>query len=371
MKKNASGVVGTYGLPLLAVVLIAVFSIALPQTFPTSANVSAILSNNAIPALLALGAMIPIAIGKFDLSIGYGLGLAHVLALKLVIAGWPWLVASITVVLALALVGVINGLLVEFGQIDSFVATLGSGTVLYAITGAITGGARVVPGGSLPTGFVYLYDTAIGPVPIVAVYVAVVAAVLWVVLERFPVGRYFYVIGSSARAAALVGISTRKYAICAFALSASVTGFAGVLLASQQQVGNPSVGMDYLLPAFVGALLGSTAIRPGRVNAIGTVVAVITLAVGLAGINQMGADFWVTDLFNGVTLLIALGLAGFSARRKVAAGLGASRQAMREGAGSDAGPGGSSASPSAGAPSPSQGPVDQDNADGAIVPDRR
>jgi ribose transport system permease protein len=63
--------IGHYGLLLLAALLFLVFSLALPDTFPTSTNISAILSNQSIPAILALGAMIPIVTGKFDLSIGY------------------------------------------------------------------------------------------------------------------------------------------------------------------------------------------------------------------------------------------------------------------------------------------------------------
>jgi ribose transport system permease protein len=144
--------------------------------------------------------------------------------------------------------------------------------------------------------------------------------VLWLLLERLPLGRYMYVIGSNTRAADLVGIPTRRYSVYAFAGSGLVVGFAGVLLAAQQQVGNPSVGLEYLLPAFVGALLGSTTIKPGRVNALGTVVAVAVLAVGLAGIAQLGAAFWVTPLFNGATLLSAVGLAGYAARRRLRAG---------------------------------------------------
>jgi ribose transport system permease protein len=99
-----------------------------------------------------------------------------------------------------------------------------------------------------------------------------------------------------------------------------VTGFAGVLLAAQQQIGNPSVGLDYLLPAFVAALLGSTTIKPGRANPWGTVVAVAVVAIGLSGLSQLGAYFWVTPLFNGITLLIAVGLAGYSARRRMREG---------------------------------------------------
>lgn len=325
--------IGTYGLLTLTVLLFVVFSAALPDTFPTVDNLNSILSNQSIPAILALGAMIPIVTGKFDLSLGYGLGLAHVMALQLIVHdGWPWPAACLAVILGGGIVGVLNGVLVEFARIDSFIATLGTGSVLYAATGWITGGARIVPGPTgLPPAFTDLYDSKFLGLPVPAFYVVALAAVLWLLLERLPLGRYLYVIGSNTRAAELVGIPTRRYGIYAFAASGLVTGFAGVLLAAQQQIGNPSVGMEYLLPAFVGALLGSTAIKPGRANAAGTVVAVAILAIGLAGIQQLGAQFWAQSLFNGATLLLAVGLAGFSARRRLRAGASATRSSMAAG----------------------------------------
>ncbi|MEU8465306.1 ABC transporter permease [Streptomyces sp. NPDC029003] len=321
--------IGAYGLPALAVLLFLVFSLALPATFPTRDNVFAILSNQSIPAVLALGATIPIATGKFDLSIGYGLGLAHVMVMELIVTeGWPWPLACLAVVCGAAAVGALNGVIVEFGQIDSFIATLGTGSMMYAVTGWITDGARIVPGpAGLPASFTALYDSRLLGLPLPAFYVLAVAAALWLVLERLPLGRYLYVIGSNPRAAHLIGIPTHRYSVYAFAGSGLVTGFAGVLLAAQQQTGNPSVGLDYLLPAFVGALLGSTTIRPGRANALGTVVAVAVLAIGLAGIGQLGARFWATPLFNGATLLIAVGLAGYSARRRLRAGAAATATA--------------------------------------------
>jgi len=325
--RHLGQLVGPYGLLVLAVALFVVFSLILPGTFPTLTNITSILSNQAIPAMLALGAMIPIVTGKFDLSMGYGLGLAHVMTMQLVVnGGWPWPLACLTVIAGAGLVGAVNGALVEFAQIDSFIATLGTGSVLYAVTGWVTGGARIVPGPTgLPPSFTDLYDSKFLGLPVAATYVVVVTVLLWVLLERLPFGRYLYVIGSNTRAANLVGIPTRRYVILAFVGSAAVTGVAGVLLAAQQQIGNPSVGLDYLLPAFVGALLGSTAIRPGRANAIGTLVAVTILAIGLSGIGQLGAQFWVTPLFNGVTLVVAVGLAGYSARRRLRAGAAATR----------------------------------------------
>jgi ribose transport system permease protein len=310
--------VGAYGLLALAALLFLGFSVALPGTFPTLGNISAILANQSIPAVLALGATITIVTGKFDLSIGYGLGLAHVVVLHLIVdEGWSWLPACGAVLLGGAVVGAVNGGVVEFGRIDSFIATLGTGSVMYAFTGWITGGARIVPGPQgLPAAFTDLYDSTLLGLPVSAWYVLALAVALWLLLERLPLGRYLYVIGAGVRAAELVGIPTRRYSVYAFTCSGLVVGFAGILLAAQQQIGNPSVGMEYLLPAFVGALLGCTAIKPGRANAMGTLVAVAVLAIGLAGIGQLGAEFWTTPLFNGVTLLIAVGLAGYVARRR-------------------------------------------------------
>ncbi len=314
--------IGAYGLLTLTALLFLIFSLTLPRTFPTRDTVDSILSNQSIPAVLALAAMVPIVTGAFDLSIGYGLGLAHVMVMQLVVVeGWPWPLACLTVIAGGGVVGVLNGVVVEFGRIDSFIATLGTGSMMYAVTGWVTGGARIVPGPQgLPAAFTDIYDSTFLGLPVPAFYVLALAVVLWVVLERLPLGRYLHVVGSNPRAADLVGIPTRRYTVYAFAASGLIVGFAGVLLAAQQQIGNPSVGLDYLLPAFVGALLGSTAIKPGRPNALGTLVAVAVLAVGLTGIAQMGGDFWTVPLFYGGTLLLAVGLAGYSARRRLRTG---------------------------------------------------
>ena len=228
-----------------------------------------------------------------------------------------------------AIVGLINGLLVEFAQIDSFIATLGTGSVLYACSGWITGGGRIVPPfKGLPFSFTKAYSFHLLGVPLAFVYVIVLVIVLGLILELLPFGRSLYVIGSNPRAAELVGVPKRRYTIYSFIAASSITGFAGCMLASQQQIGNPSLGSEYLLPAFVGALLGSTTIRLGRANAMGTFVAVAILAIGVSGIQQLGASFWVTPLFNGLTLLAAVGLAGYSSRRRLKAGAEATRKSM-------------------------------------------
>ena len=304
-----------YGLPILTVLLILLFSVMLPDTFPTMLNFRSIVADKAIIAILSLAAMIPMAAGKIDLTVGYGIVLWHILAISLQTAfGIPWPLAVIVVVLLGAGTGLLNGLLVEVARIDSFIATLGTGTVLYALALWYTGGRQVVA--VLPKGFLALNGTMIEGVPITGFYVIVLALVMWFILEYLPIGRYLYAIGANPKAAALNGIPVQRYTVAAFVTSGAMTGIAGVLLAAKLRIGQASVGLEYLLPALVGAFLGSTTIKPGRVNVWGTVVGVAILAVGIAGIQQIGGSFWVEPMFNGATLLIAIGIAGYAQRRR-------------------------------------------------------
>lgn len=305
----------TYGLVILMVGLIVLFSILLPNTFPTILNLRSILSDKAIIALLALAAMIPMVAGRIDLTVGYAIVLWHILAISLqTLYGLPWPVA-VGIVLVLGVVtGALNGLLVEVARIDSFIATLGTGTVLYALALWHTGGRQMV--GALPDAFYAINGTFVFGLPITAYYVLAITLCLWVILEYTPTGRYLYAIGANQRAAELNGIPTRKFVIGAFVASGALTALAGVLLASKLRIGQASVGLEFLLPALVGAFLGSTTIKPGRVNVWGTIVGVMILAVGISGIQQFGGSFWVEPLFNGTTLLIAIGIAGYAQRKK-------------------------------------------------------
>jgi ribose transport system permease protein len=304
-----------YGLVLLTVFLILLFSILLPDTFPTLLNLRSIISNKAIIALLSLAAMIPMAAGRIDLTIGYGIVLWHILAISLqTMYGFPWPIAVLVVLFLGVVTGFLNGLLVEVAKIDSFIATLGTGTVLYAIALWHTGGRQVV--GVLPDAFYALNGTMLFGLPITGFYVLVIAILMYIALEYTPMGRYVYAIGANPKAAALNGIPVRKFVIGAFICSGFLSALTGVLLASKLRIGQASVGLEYLLPALVGAFLGSTTIKPGRVNVWGTLVGVIILAVGIAGIQQFGGSFFVEPMFNGVTLLVAIGIAGYAQRKK-------------------------------------------------------
>jgi ribose transport system permease protein len=311
-----------YGLPLLTLALIVFFSLLLPDSFPTALNARSILSDKAIIALLSLGAMVPMIAGRIDLTIGFGIVMWHILAISLQVKyGLPWPLAVLIVLAASSLTGLINGLLVEVAQIDSFIATLGTGTILYALALWHTDGRQVM--GLLPHGFVDINGLSIADVPMPAIYVLALSVALWLITERLPLGRHLYAIGANEKAAALNGIPVRAYIVGVFVASGLIAGFTGVVLASKLRIGQANVGLDYLLPALVGAFLGSTTIKPGRVNVWGTIIGVLILAVGISGIQQLGGAFFVEPLFNGTTLVIAIALAGFAQRRRTRTDRGA------------------------------------------------
>jgi ribose transport system permease protein len=313
--QKATRLLPVYGLVILMIFLLLLFSMLLPTTFPTLLNLRSIISDKAIILILSLGVMIPMSAGRIDLTVGYGIVLWHILAISLQTSfGFPWPVAVVTVLLLGALMGVLNGLLVEIAKIDSFIATLGTGTILYALALWHSGGRQIV--GVVSNDFYALNSTMIFGLPITGYYVIVIAVVMWFVYEYLPIGRYLYAIGASPKAAALNGIPVRKYVMGSFIASGLFTALAGILLAAKLRIGQASVGLEYLLPALVGAFLGSTTIKPGRVNVWGTIVGVVILAVGISGIQQFGGSFWVEPMFNGVTLLVAIGIAGYAQRRR-------------------------------------------------------
>jgi ribose transport system permease protein len=314
---SLSHLASVWGLLILLVGLIVIFSVIEPETFPTYFNFRSIVNNKSVNALVALAVFLPMTANHFDLSVGFLLGISQVLAIGLQAQGLWWPEAAAVVLLLAAFVGVANGVLVTVVGIDSFIATLGTGTLLYGFNEWYTGGQQVVA--DLPASFVGISGAVFG-VPLPAIYVLGLSLALWVGFEFLPVGRFLYVLGANPRAAELNGISAKRYVTGAFVMSGVIAAFAGIVLQSQLQVGQSSVGQEYLLPGFTAALLGATSVRPGRVNVWGAILAVGVLAVTVAGLNQLGAPFFVEPIFNGATLIVAVGLAVTATKRRARLG---------------------------------------------------
>jgi ribose transport system permease protein len=288
----------------LWIVAVIVFSIAAPSTFATADTARSIASQESIVAIVSIGALIPLACGLFDISVAQMLGASAVLCGTLMTKGHmsPALAIFLTLVFGVG-VGAINGVLVAGFGVESIVATLGMSSVLLALTEALSKYQFVGPFRSSFDGIAN--GTVVG-IPTVALYAVGVGVIAWYVLDHTPIGRRTYATGSSTDAARLVGIRVKRYEFGSLVAAALLASFAGIVLAAQVSEVGPTVGPPYLLAAFAACFLSRTQIKPGRFNVGGTFVALVLLGTGVEGLQLIGGPLWITDLFNGVALLVAV-----------------------------------------------------------------
>ena len=312
-------VVPVYGMVSIIVVLFIIFAIAKPDTFPTLQNFRILSSGNAVLFILALGVTLPMAVGKIDLSFGYGVGLWQVMALVWQMDGLDYRLVLLMIIVGGALVGVVNALLIELAQVDAFIATLATGQVIYAISYSVTGGTQIIDLKNQRAEAFNKFGTwSIDRIPGSFLVAVAIAIAMFIVLEYLPIGRYMYAVGANPRAAELMGIKRSRYIYGSMIASGIITGLAGYLLCARQ-LGNvqSNIGPDLLLPALTAAFIGSTTIRPGRVNPLGTVVGIFIAVIGISGLLQMfPGSFFLTPLFNGLTLVAAITIASMASRNR-------------------------------------------------------
>jgi len=302
-----------YGLVILTVGLIVLFSILLPDTFPTVLNVRSIVSDKAIIALLSLAAMIPMAAGRIDLTVGYGIVLWHILAISLqTTLGIDWRIVVVVVLLAGCLLGLLNGLIVEVVKISSFIATLGTGTIVVGLNYAYSGGIPLQLTQSRE--FTRIAIGRIAGVPHLVIIMAMVLIVLWVILNRTVQGQHIKAIGVSPESARRAGVAVDRSRIVAFAIASTCAAIGGVLMASNLGSGQVTAGDGFMLTSFSAAFLGSAALREGQFHIIGTLIGVLTVAVGNNGLAMIGAPIFTQFLFAGTLLVIAVALGGIGRR---------------------------------------------------------
>lgn len=303
------------------VVLFTVFSLWVPDTFLTASTWRSVLDGQALTALAAVALMIPVAAGVFDLAIGAEIGVTSIFVSWMLVdvGASPWVAVAATIGVGV-LIGATSALLVAVFRIDSFIATLGVSSILLAATSWLSGGAQIL---NLPEDFAAFSTDRVAGVTTPVLIMLAVALVVWYVVENTPVGRRLYATGGNEAASRLAGVRTRAVMAGALIACGVIAALVGVLLAARLGTGDPTSGPSFLLPAFSAVFLGATQFRAGRFNVWGTVVAVYVLAVGVKGLQLAGAPVWIPDLFNGLALVLAVGLAkiesGARARNKIRA----------------------------------------------------
>jgi len=292
-----------YSVPLALVALLLCFSILMPGIFFTGANLSTIMSTQAIMLMLALAVTVPLRTHNFDLSAASTMVLTSAIAATGAVNGWGVWNSLLAGLGAALLVGCLNGVLVIWLEVDSFIATLAVGSVLTGITYGLTNTTVISIGSNELT---RLFDAQLLGLPLAVWLSWILAVTLWVVFEFTPYGRLLLFVGGNREAARLAGVPVRGLAFSTYVVVGALAGVAGAALLGTWAAVDPSVAPSFLLLPYAAAFLGAATIQVGRFNALGTVAALYLLAVGGNGLQLMGADPWAAQVFNGATLLGAV-----------------------------------------------------------------
>jgi ribose transport system permease protein len=305
--------VGKYGTLVGLLLMVVGFSLFEPKAFPTGSNLTNVLAQVSLTAIIAGGMTFPLVAGEFDLSVGFQASMAGMLAVGLQVNQGIPMVATIIIVLSLGLaIGFVNGIVVTKLGVNALIATLGVGTIVTGITYAYSEGIPIaVPRGS-PFTALSLGNVVGIPNPII--FATVVLALLWVLLNQTDTGLNMRATGGNPVAARLSGVRTDRFKIISFMVAGLCAAMTGTLLASRIGSGQITAGDNYLLDSFAAVYLGSAALRDGEFHIIGTAIGVLVVGIGYNGLAILGAPVFVQYVFKGALLVVAVALSTVARR---------------------------------------------------------
>ena len=301
------------------IALIVLFAIWKPGLFPTARTAKTTLNEYAITGLAALSVVMPLAAGVFDLSVGSTIGFAGVFA------GWslntlglpPAAAVALTLCAGLA-IGLFNSLVVVRMRVDSFIGTLATGAIIAALTLWVSGDQIIT--GNLSGSFMKFASASLAGIQLPVLYMLIAMLILGYLLEQTVFGRRLYAAGYGPEVARLIGVRVTRLRTVSLVCSGVLASFAGIALAAQLGSADPTAGSGYLIPAFSAAFVGATQFRHGRFNPWGTIVAVLMIGTGSVGLLLAGTQQWMPQVFQGVVLIVAVGITGIQRKRLRASG---------------------------------------------------
>ncbi|WP_425053573.1 ABC transporter permease [Psychromarinibacter sp. S121] len=299
--------------PLLATVLAIVIIGSLSKNFLSPYNIQILLLAIAVNALIAFAQMIIIAIGQMNLSVGAIGGLAAIsFAGMMEVWGLPALPAALLALVIGLLCGVLNGVLVRITGISAFVITLATLSIYKGINLGIT---EAQPFYGVPAAVkAFGAATILGPIPWLLAPTIVATVALWYMLRRLPVGRFILAVGSNDHAAGLSGISVGATVVIAHGISGFLAALAGILVVARLQIGQPSIGDDWLILSFAAPVIGGAVLAGGHVSVTATALGVVIVAIITQALVLFSIDPFLVQVVLGALILAAVGLNKLRAR---------------------------------------------------------
>lgn len=299
---------------LIALVCVTLFLAVFAPAFFTPGNLVNVLRQSSEIGIVAAGMAVVILMAGIDLSVGSILAFAGVAAAVVAsppglttppgAAGMHWIIAIFAALLAGAVVGLVNGLVITRAHVTAIIATLAMMTALRGLVLSWTGGIPVYS--DIPEPIEFLGRGYVGPVPVPVILLFLVYFVLWILLYRTPFGRYVYAIGGNPEAARLSGISVRRYTTWAYVISGLCAGIAGLLLVGRLSSAQPVAGQGFELEAISAVALAGVSLFGGRGSLIKVLMAAVIIGMLSNGLVLMDVSPYVQMMVKGAVLAAAV-----------------------------------------------------------------
>jgi len=276
-----------------------IFSILSPYFFSVN-HLLTVATQTAIIAIIAIGQTYVMITTGIDLSIGSNIALSGMVAGMTMAAGYPLAVCITLALLSGCLVGLLNGLMVAYGKIPPFIATLGTMTAIRGVSLTLTQG---IPISGLPKQFTVMGTGTLAGIPIPVILMVVLTVIFGFVLAKTKLGRHVYATGSNVDAARLSGIDTKAVLIKVYMISGFLAAFAGLIMAARIISAQPSAGDGYELDAVASSVIGGTSTLGGEGLIGGTFIGAFIIGILRNGLNLVGVSPFIQKIIIGVVIV--------------------------------------------------------------------
>lgn len=289
--------------PLVGLIVVCIVMIFASSNFLSYGNITNVLRQISINAIIGIGMTCVILTGGIDLSVGAVMALAGTVAAGLMVHGMNPVLALLICLVIGSGFGLANGAFVAFAGMPPIIVTLATMGIARGLALIYTGG---YPIDGLPHWVSFFGSGRIAGIQTPILIMIACYVIAWVVLERLPLGRYVYAIGGNEQATRLSGVRVSRYKLLVYAISGLTSAVAAIVLTSRLMSGQPNAGEGFELDAIAAVVLGGTSIAGGRGSIIGTLLGALLLGVLNNGLNMVGVNPYVQTVIKGGIILLAI-----------------------------------------------------------------
>jgi ribose transport system permease protein len=306
-----------YAVVVLWLAMALVFALLQPDLFLRQGTAQIVFGAHGELVFLCLALLCAFCVGEFDFSVASMMGLSGTATTIMYTQhGWGITAAAVFGLVLGIVAGALNGWIVVVLGVDPIITTLGMATALEGVALWISNLSSV---SGLPESYGNIATNHFLGLPLFFWYGVVATLVFAYVLHGTALGRHMSFVGANREVARLAGVRVNRIRFGAFVFSGLLSGLAGILLAANIGGFDPTSSATSLLPALAATFLGTAILMPGRFNPAGAWIAVFFLETGIVGLQLLGLTGWISDVFFGGSLVVAVTVSTLLRRRSARA----------------------------------------------------